>query len=133
MRTQVDVGRRLRICGFGSLGRLSLRRAPFEGHRLQHLGKCTPAIAQACHGQSRAIGAGAGTRADQDPVALGWAEEVEADLGIDEGPFAHVDDLSDAAGKSAACTACNSGVLISPLTMGTSSPLPPPPGPGFSR
>src|SRR6185295_8546409 len=83
---------------FGS-GRLSLRRAPFEGHRLQHFGKRALVIAQGCHRQSRAVGASAGARADQDPFALRWTEEVEADLGIDEGPFAHVDDLADAAGK----------------------------------
>src|SRR2546425_8844904 len=57
------------------------------------------AIAQACHGQPRAIGAGAGARTDQNPVALRRAEEVQADLGIDERPFAHVDDLADAARK----------------------------------
>jgi len=59
MRTKADVGQPRRIGGFGGSGRLSLRRAPLERHGLQHFGKCAFAIAQACHGQSGAIGAGA--------------------------------------------------------------------------
>jgi hypothetical protein len=34
--------------------------------------------------------------------------------------------------KSAACTACNSGVLLSPSTIGTSSRIHAAAGPGFS-
>ena len=59
MRAKADVDRQLFICKFGGSGRLSLGCAPLERHGLQHFGKCAFAIAQACHGQPCAIGAGA--------------------------------------------------------------------------
>ena len=59
MRGQADVGRLLWFYEFGGSGRLSLGCAPLERHGLQHFGKCALAVAQACHGQPGAIGAGA--------------------------------------------------------------------------